>query len=481
MKIGIVWFRQDLRLHDNPALVAACKNCDAVVPVFIDDPTKQTCSSLGSASRVWLHASLQSLQQSLEQYNQHLFLMQGDALDCLQRLICATGASDVFWNRCYDPVTIKRDKTIKSSLSPTLEVHSSNGLLIREPWQNTKDDGTAYRVYTPYWRKLAKDLPADKPLAKPRQMPFPASKDASLAALRKCSLESLSLLPSENWHLSMMSHWKPGETAARKQLAAFIKNAVNDYGEARNLPAVTGTSKLSPHLHFGELSPRQVMHELYNKCDDVVSDNSGAQVYAKEIVWREFAYHLIFHFPKTVNQPLDRRFENFPWSRQYGKQLRAWQQGRTGVPIVDAGMRELWHTGWMHNRVRMIVASYLVKNLLIPWQKGEQWFRDTLVDADIASNAMGWQWTAGSGADAAPYFRVFNPVLQGEKFDKSGDYVRQWVPELSKVENRYLHKPWESDNALLAAPDYPKPLVDLKESRVRALAAFDQIKAPQGS
>ncbi len=483
MKTAIVWFRQDLRLADNPALLAASKNADVVLPVFIDDPTPQSCSSIGAASRAWLHYSLHSLDSSLRQKHSGLLLVQGPAEDCLSLLIQKTKATDVYWNRCYDPVSIARDTRIKSRLSEQCRIHSENGLLLSEPWQNCKDDGSPYRVFTPYWRKLAKTLPAPDPLPAPKLIPPPPATctDELLASGFDQSLDQLGLLPDIAWHTDMLGHWKIGEKAAARQCRVFLDKLVDDYGELRNVPGYAGTSRLSPHLHFGEISPRQVAQAIFKAgrgSADVSRLSPGAETYLKEIVWREFAYHLLFHFPKTVDKPLDQRFENFPWPRLKPARLRAWQRGQTGVPIVDAGMRELWQTGWMHNRVRMIVASYLVKNLQIPWQKGENWFRDTLVDADIASNVMGWQWTAGCGADAAPYFRVFNPVLQGEKFDGDGDYVRRFVPELAALDNRNLHKPWELPTDSLRKLDYPDPLVDLKSSRAQALAAFDTIKAP---
>jgi len=347
------------------------------------------------------------------------------SLDVLSQICTLVNVTQVYWNRCYDPASIKRDKKIKQQLEH-LSPKSFNALLIAEPWNTCKADNTPYRVFTPYWNMLSQRLPGDKPLSKPKEIP--ALKKAALKkSLAACNLKSLGLLPQQDWHLSMMSHWQVGEKAASRQLAKFLKGDVGDYSDARNLPWVQGTSRLSPHLHFGEISTRQVMHKLCSKARNMRELSSNEETYAKEIIWREFAYSLLFHFPQTLTKPLDNRFTDFPWVKNYTKPLRARQRGQTGVPIVDAGMRELYATGWMHNRVRMIVASYLIKNLLIPWQKGEQWFRDTLVDADLASNAMGWQWAAGSGADAAPYFRIFNPVLQGEKFDADGEYVKHWV------------------------------------------------------
>lgn len=481
MSIGIVWFRQDLRLADNPALNAACKQCDEIVAVFIDDPTDQTVSRLGAASRAWLHHSLADLQHSLQGKGSDLYYAQGDSLVILRTLIASAGAEKIFWNRCYDPVTIARDTKIKSSLSD-YKPQTFNAGLIHEPWENLKGDGTPYRVYTPYWRAAVKQFEATpeqlKSSGAPRSIPAlnkALAKSLAPGVSGSVHLNDLELMPKLDWGVNMMSYWEAGESVARKKLDQFKKAIVHEYSTGRNLPAVRGTSRLSPHLHFGEISPRYVLQRLLGgRALSELSD--GEETFAKEIVWREFAHCLIYHFPHTLDQPLDVRFNRFKWAKNTSTQLLAWQQGRTGVPIVDAGMRELYATGWMHNRVRMIVSSYLIKNLLIPWQSGENWFRDTLVDADVASNAMGWQWSAGSGADAAPFFRVFNPVLQGEKFDKNGDYVRLWLPELQDMPVKYIHKPWEFDVNLRQAFDYPKPLVDLKATRQRALDAFSALK-----
>lgn len=477
MTTGIVWFRQDLRLADNPALAQACKDCDALQCVFIDDPSDRTISQVGAASRVWLHHSLEALNARLGDHGSSLMLLKGESLPILQQLARETDATRIYWNRCYDPVTIARDKTIKAELEQ-LHPKTFNGLLIFEPWQNLKADSSPYKVYTPFWRaaaaKLADDVQRIEPINAPKKIPS-LSAEQIAAVSSRVSLEALDLLPDHPWHESLISHWQAGEEAAMSQLDNFLKTSVLSYDINRNLPSVTGTSKLSPCLHFGEISPRQVLRKLLNN-RSLKDLSSGEEVFAKEIFWREFAYNLIFHFPHTVDESLDERFRHFPWAEQTDEHLRAWTQGMTGVPIVDAGMRELYATGWMHNRVRMIVASYLIKNLLIPWQSGEQWFRDTLVDADFASNTMGWQWCAGSGADAAPFFRVFNPVLQGEKFDKSGEYVRRWVPEIAGIADKYLHKPWELDSETRQSLSYPEPLVDLKSTRQRALDAFSSIK-----
>jgi len=471
---AIVWFRQDLRLADNPALQAACEQCERIVPVFIDDPRDSTVARIGAASRVWLHHSLVSLGNSLEQAGSALICRQGDPLEILEALIDECGATRIFWNRCQDPVTIARDKLIKTSLA-ALEPKTFNALLIHEPWTVLKKDGTPYKVYTPYWRVASAAYDGDRDRHQPLPAPASIPSDAVCRKLRGASdIEGLGLLPDKSWPASMMSHWSVGEQAATTQLEHFLGKHVERYADGRNLPAESATSRLSPYLHHGEISPRQILARL-TRGRELSALGDDETVYAKEVFWREFGYSLLFHFPDMPTKPLDRRFSNFPWKKGQ-KALQAWQQGRTGVPIVDAGMRELYATGWMHNRVRMIVASYLVKNLLLHWRQGEAWFRDCLVDADVASNVMGWQWTAGCGADAAPFFRVFNPVLQGERFDRQGAYVRQWVPELADVDDRHVHQPWSLSAAARAALDYPEPLVDLKISRQQALDAFAEIR-----
>ena len=480
MSVAVVWFRQDLRLADNPALAAACAAADTVVPVFVDDTGGaadgggRTASRLGGASRVWLHHSLVALDAALGERGSALVCRRGPALETLETIAADCGATRIFWNRCLDPDTIERDTTIKKALE-RLAPETSNALLVFEPWEVLKKDGTPYKVYTPYWRAAAAaydEAPdAHRPLPAPDDVPGGKAVRALDGA---GDVDALGLLPEEPWHEALIGHWAVGERAASERLDAFLAEDVAAYDHARDIPGQAGTSRLSPHLHHGEISPRQVLARFADG-RALSALGEGETTFAKEIFWREFAYTLLYHFPDTIDAPLDRRFERFPW-REDDAALHAWQRGRTGVPIVDAGMRELWARGWMHNRVRMIVASYLIKNLLLPWQAGEHWFRDTLVDADLASNALGWQWTAGSGADAAPFFRVFNPVLQGERFDKAGDYVRRWVPELAGVPDRHVHKPWELPDDARAALDYPEPLVDLKATRQRALDAFATIK-----
>ncbi len=470
MSTAIVWLRQDLRLADNPALYHACRTCEHVIPLFIDDPLPTSISQLGAASRVWLHHSLQDLDKRLQALGNRLILRQGSALTHLQTLIAATGATQVYWNRVYDPQSLARDTHIKAALKQVCDVHSFNASLINEPWEVLKADNTPYKVFTPFWKTCLKQGIQHLPLPAPEHIPAPTP------LLESTPLEALGLLPKIRWDTDMMTHWQVGETAAMQKLHTFLHDGGVDYKEARNLPAQAGTARLSPHLHFGEISPRQAVYHTEHYLAEHPAAESGLRHFMQEIGWREFGYHLLYHFPHTVERALDARFDHFPWENDYADALQRWQRGQTGFPIIDAGMRELWQTGWMHNRVRMIVASFLTKNLLIPWQVGEQWFRDTLVDADLASNVFGWQWTAGCGADAAPYFRIFNPILQSQKFDPEGEYLRRWVPELQGRDNKHVHLPRALGDGLR---DYPLPLVDLAATRERALARFSRIKSTQ--
>ncbi|MGD8310060.1 MAG: deoxyribodipyrimidine photo-lyase, partial [Chromatiales bacterium] len=324
-------------------------------------------------------------------------------------------------------------------------------------------------VFTPFWKACLRRPPPAAPLAAPEKLP-PCPDVDSLA------LDALGLLPRIPWDAGLRETWRPGEAGALRRLDGFCRKGLDAYADARERPAVVGTSRLSPRLHFGELSPRQVWWRA------VREDSPGGEAFLRELGWREFAHHLLHHSPETLERPMDRRFEAFPW-REDPEALRAWQSGRTGIPLVDAGMRELWHTGWMHNRVRMVVASLLTKNLRIHWLEGARWFWDTLVDADLANNTLGWQWVAGCGADAAPYFRIFNPVTQGQRYDPEGAYVRRWVPEIGRLPDRWVHRPWQAPEKVLReagirlGSDYPEPIVDLKESRREALAAYEQVKA----
>ncbi len=469
----IVWFRQDLRLNDNPALAAALRQ-GAVLPVYILDDSAAGEWKIGSAARWWLHHSLFSLAQSLAG---GLHLFRGNAQEILLELCERTGAAGVYWNRCYEPWRIERDRIIKESLrSHEVEVQSYNGSLLWEPWQVLKRDRTPYKVFTPFYRNGCLQQPSPrKPITRPGVIKIHTDVGAAL------SLEELALLPQHPWHEKFENCWQPGELGAAQCLERFLADGLNGYRVGRDYPARDHVSRLSPYLHCGELSPNQVRSAAIaagtaQQCEQDLDH------FLSELAWREFSYYQLFHFPQLPERCLQAKFEAFPWLKQ-GKGYSDWTQGMTGYPIVDAGMRELWETGYMHNRVRMIVASFLVKNQLFDWRLGEKWFRDCLVDADLASNSAGWQWVAGCGADAAPYFRIFNPVTQGRKFDPEGDYVRRHLPELAELPNRYIHSPWEAPVELLKQAGlelgvgYPLPIVDLKSSRERALAAYRGMKA----
>jgi deoxyribodipyrimidine photo-lyase len=472
----ILWLRQDLRLADHPALTAALESGGPVIPVFVWAPQEEGDWAPGGASRWWLHESLQALAARLGSRGSRLVLRRAgpgcddpDTLAALRRLVADTGAGGVLWSRRYEPAVIERDRRIKEALrADGLDARSFNAALLVEPWDVRNQSGRPFQVFTPYWRHVSARLQLPAPAPAPATLPAPARWPASLAP------DDLGLLPRIRWYEGIAAAWQPGEDGAARHLEAFLGDAADGYAEGRNLPAIRGTSRLSPHLHFGELSPRQVWHAAARWRDST---------FMAEIGWREFAHHLLFHFPHTSDQPLRAEYAKFPWARDEGGVLRAWQRGRTGIPLVDAGMRELWETGWMHNRVRMVVGSFLVKNLRLHWLEGARWFWDTLVDADLASNTLGWQWSAGCGADAAPYFRVFNPVSQGEKFDADGAYVRRWVPELARLPGAAIHAPWTCRPVELAAAGvtlgrtYPQPVVDLKASREAALAAWKSLRA----
>jgi deoxyribodipyrimidine photo-lyase len=474
-KVTIFWFRQDLRISDNPGLFEAAKQ-GRVLAVYILDDEEADIFKIGSASRWWLHNSLNSLNQSLEG---KLNIYKGPPKEVIIKIIQENNVDAVYWNRCYEPLRIRIDSEIKTELiNRKLDCRSFNGSLLWEPWQIAKEDGSPYKVYTPFYRKCLQFSPPRETLPKPQKLIL--IKDDN----NQNTIAKLNLLSGGAWHKKLEPYWQIGENEAQNKLAEFLDNRLSGYKEGRNHPDKKNISRLSPHLHFGEISVNQVWHSVKIKAM-IQGGSQDLDFFLNELGWREFSYYLLYHFPELPRKNFQNKFDNFPWKNDIDL-LQAWQQGRTGYPIIDAGMRELWQTGFMHNRVRMIVASFLVKNLLLHWHHGEDWFWDCLVDADLASNSASWQWVAGSGADAAPYFRIFNPVLQGEKFDREGEYTRHFVPELSNLSNQYLFKPWTApDNILKEAgiimgKNYPMPIVSLDRSREEAMKAYKDMNLLSG-
>ena len=474
MKKGtaIHWFRQDLRLSDNPALDSAAQY-ETLIPLYILDEVNSGEFKMGAASKWWLHQSLTKLNESLDG---KLLVYQGNPHEILNKLVEEQEVSYVTWNRCYEPWRIDRDKEIKRNFEDkNVAVESFSASLLWEPWTISKDDGTPYRVFTPFYKKGC--LNSEEPR-------LPAGKvDLSnlySEDLSSDSITDLNLLPTIKWYKSFEEEWNPGEIGAEQNLNSFLDSGLLNYKEGRNFPSQEFVSRLSPHLHFGEISPNEVWYRAKTK-EGISGIEKSLAHFHSELGWREFSYYLLYHFPDLPNKNFQEKFDIFPW-QENEEFLALWQKGNTGYPIVDAGMRELWQTGYMHNRLRMIVGSFLVKNLLIDWRFGERWFWDCLVDADLASNSASWQWVAGSGADAAPYFRIFNPITQGLKFDPEGEYTKKYVPELRDLPNKYLFSPWEAPENILAdagielGKNYPKPMVDLKLSRETALEAFATTK-----
>ncbi|MEM9055425.1 MAG: deoxyribodipyrimidine photo-lyase [Pseudomonadota bacterium] len=471
-----MWFRRDLRLDDNPALTEAIKVSGGHVICLYILETSETLRASGGASKWWLDKSLRSLKADLEALGGRLVLRQGEAKTILETLVEETGATAVFWNRRYDQAGRDIDSTLKTALKDgNIQVESFNGTVLTEPWTQTTGSGGYYKVYSPYWRAVQMNYQPPAPL--------PAAKSLKSPHVESDAIEDWQLHPSRpDWSTGFDSSWQPGEAGAKQRLSDFLDGPVNSYDVNRNRPDLeTGTSGLSPHLAFGEIGPHQIWHVTKSRMDAGQVDPRNGQKFLSEVAWRDFSYVLLFHNPDLATENFKRDFDLMPWLDDAAR-LKAWQNGQTGYPIVDAGMRQLWHAGWMHNRVRMIVASFLTKHLLIHWRHGEDWFWDTLVDADPASNSASWQWTAGSGADAAPYFRVFNPITQGEKFDESGDYVRKWCPELARLPRKYLYRPWEAGPLILQeagiklGETYPHPIVDHKAGRQRALDAYETLK-----
>ena len=482
MNPAIVWFRHDLRLADNPALHAAAASKRPLVCVYLcpektaHHAQSRAPRSLGAASRWWLHGSLHALDAALAKHGGRLTILQGAADDTLTTLAAAVGAEAVYWNRRYDEPGRALDAVLETTLKQRgVTVATFNGHLLHEPATIRNQSGKAFRVFTAYWRAVLKLGTPAAPLGAPRKLHFHALPQQF--KLKPVPLTRLGLEPKKpDWAGGLRATWSPGEAAAHIHLRRFLATALSEYSTDRDRPDQPGTSRLSPYLCFGNLSVRQVWHIAHATVRKHPAPGKQRQLarFLAELGWREFNYQILYHHPDLAERNFQPRFDPLRW-RTDRRGLQAWQRGRTGYPIVDAGMRELWATGWMHNRVRMVAASFLIKHLLIDWRSGEKWFWDTLVDADPANNPANWQWVAGSGADAAPYFRIFNPILQGEKFDPHGDYVRHWVPELARLPSKLIHKPWTAKAEQLAAAGvrlgktYPRPLVDHDMARRRAL------------
>jgi deoxyribodipyrimidine photo-lyase len=475
----VVWLRRDLRLSDNPALAAAVARGGPIVVAWVHAPGEEGESAPGGAARVFLHGALRSLSDALSARGNRLVLRRGPAIKALIDLARESGADTIHANRVWDPPLLVRDERAVAALRANgLEARLFGDGVLFPPDSVRTAGGRPFRVFTPFWRRCLSMPPPGVPIPAPARVPSPPSQPPSWP------LADLRLLPDPPWDAGIRDAWNPGEEGARERLSGFLDGAMASYPVNRDRPDVDGTSRLSPYLHFGSIGARQTWHAVQARvaADRPPGAARGAEPFLRQLGWREFAHHLLFHTPGTVRSPLRPEFAEFPW-RDDPDAFAAWTRGRTGFPLVDAGMRQLWATGWMHNRVRMVVASFLVKHLLLPWQKGAAWFLDTLVDADLANNTFGWQWAAGCGADAAPWFRIFNPVLQGEKFDPRGDYVRKWVPELGRLPGRWIHRPWDAPATVLAesgvtlGKSYPRPIVDHAAARARALAALAGIRS----
>ncbi len=481
-KTTLLWYRNDLRVQDNQALDWATRNSGRLIPFFI---FHEHTDALGGASKWWLHHAIGSLAKSLRAAGSQLSLFKGRPLDVITSLCDAYEITAIVWNREYEPFTIARDTQIKAYLEKRgIAVHAFPGNVLKEPWRETKKDGTPYRVFTPFWKSLKPELEISKPLPAPSGFPpFPSPVPGVGGG--EISLDSAGLLPRVSWDDQLYTQWpEVSEDGVHRRLHDLIKaKTYVHYEEQRNFPAVEGTTFLSPFLRWGLITPQRLWWELERVAE---AKSECVEPLLRQLGWRDFAHALLFHFPHSITEPLNKSFEAFAWREaEEGEalsHLKAWQRGITGYPIVDAGMRQLWATGWMHNRVRMIVGSFLVKHLLIHWRHGFEWFWETLVDADLANNTMGWQWIAGCGADAAPYFRIFNPMTQGEKFDPDGAYVSRWVPELKNLSTKYIHRPWEAPDAVLRSAgvtlgkEYPWPVVSHEEGRKRALRTYEMMR-----
>lgn len=468
---AIVWFRRDLRLSDNPALSEAVNSCESVIPVYIHAPDEEAPWTPGRATNWWLFKSLSALSKSLRQAGSELIIAQGPTQARLAEIAKNVGATHLYWNRLYDPMTLDRDRLIKQAMhGQGLHCQSFNSHLLLEPSTLKNGQGNPYKVFSAFWRAASARLQEITPPLPPvRRISTPTNPYPS------CTLESLNLLSETPWYNKFETFWVPGESSAHQQWEQFLYNSLPQYNEQRDFPAEASTTRLSPALHFGEITPKQLFWGVQHQSDQSPGFSQSLDRLSTQLGWREFAHHTLFHFPHTATESMDRRFTHHHWKNGQESRLplERWQRGQTGIPIVDAGMRQLWQTGWMHNRVRMIVASLLTKNLGIHWLEGARWFWDTLVDADLANNTLGWQWTAGCGVDAAPYFRVFNPARQAERFDPAGRYIKTWLPELSRAESPIL---MHGNDACIPGLNYPTPIVDLRSTRLQALERWDAIK-----
>jgi deoxyribodipyrimidine photo-lyase len=470
MSKALVWFRQDLRIMDNPALYHACEKHSELIALYVMDDDLHAIQA--KAQSWWLHHSLLSLDKTLKKHELSLTLKKSEPLQILKHLIEQHQITHIYWNRCYDPNSIARDSHIKSELKNIgINVCTYNSALLNEPWQVKNKQGDFFKVFTPYWRQCLKQisLPENYEI---KNWPKAITESSD-------KLSDWQLCPnSPNWAKSFPDYWSPGELGAQTKLKDFIKNKLQMYKEGRDQPARKATSNLSPHLHFGEISPWFIFKETQQYLYQHADKQTQVDHFISELGWREFSYYLLYHFPKLATDNFKAEFNHFPWHANPDA-FKRWKKGQTGYPIVDAGMRELWHTGTMHNRVRMIVASFLIKDLFIDWREGAKWFDSTLLDADVASNNASWQWVAGSGADAAPYFRIFNPILQGEKFDPQGVYIKQWVPELKHVPTKWIHQPWMAPANELSIQNYPKPIVEHSKARDLALKYYQELRHPK--
>ncbi len=459
MSATIVWFRQDLRLHDHPALHAAIARGQGIVLVYIREPDEPW--SPGAALRFWLQQSLHALAQALRRHGQPLVLLQGEPRQVLARLVDECGADALYFNRRYEPQASRRDAQLVRALGKRCKVRQFNAHLLFEPDSVRTGSGLPYRVFTPYFRACLQLPPPASPLPAPRHWP------SAVAAVHSLELSDLALGPKVDWTAGIVGRWPAGEQAAHVALDEFIDERLRVYSQHRDQPALDATAGLSPYLSVGAISARSCWHAVQSAAlrERDAGQVSASEAWLRQLLWREFAYHLLHHFPHTTDAPFRAQWQTFVWC-EGGDDLRLWQRGMTGFPLVDAGMRELWHTGTMHNRVRMVVASLLCKHLGIHWLAGARWFWDTLIDADLANNTLGWQWSAGCGADAAPYFRIFNPLSQSRKFDPAGIYLRRWLPERATLDNRAIHEP------AVAVPGYPPPMIDLASARQAALGRY---------